>query len=70
MTGGKIENPTKSGKAVIDEKMKKCLIRTCNRIVTGNVSKKWLMRLKKRLMKKVGTTLFGGLTFFLHLVSF
>jgi hypothetical protein len=30
-----------------------CLIRTCNRPVTASVSKKWLIRLKKRLMKKV-----------------
>ena len=36
-----------------EEKVKKCLIRTCNRPVTGSVSKKWLNRLKKRLMKKV-----------------
>jgi hypothetical protein len=33
--------------------VKRCLIRTCNRLVTGSVSKKWLIRLKKRLMKKV-----------------
>ena len=32
-----------------EEKVKKCLIRTCNRAVTGSVSKKWLIRLKKRL---------------------
>jgi len=36
-----------------EEKVKKCLIRSCNRAVTGSVSKKWLIRLKKRLMKKV-----------------
>ena len=33
--------------------VKRCLIRTCNRLVTGSVSKKWLIRLKKRLLKKV-----------------
>ena len=41
------------GRSATEEKVKKCLIRTCNRPVTGSVSKKWLNRLKKRLMKKV-----------------
>merc|ERR1719433_605345 len=37
-----------------EEKVKKCLVRTCNRQVTSKVSKRWLIRLKKRLVKKIG----------------
>ena len=37
-----------------EEKVKKCIVRTCNRQVTSSVSKKWLIRLKKRLVKKIG----------------
>ena len=37
-----------------EEKVKKCLVRTCSRPVTSSVSKKWLIRLKKRLVKKIG----------------
>lgn len=37
-----------------EEKVKKCIVRTCNRQVTSSVSKKWLIRLKKRLIKKIG----------------
>ena len=42
------------GKEMKEEKVKKCLVRTCNRQVTNQVSKKWLIRLKKKLSKKVG----------------
>ena len=42
------------GKEMKEEKVKKCLVRTCNRQVTAQVSKKWLIRLKKKLSKKVG----------------
>ena len=37
-----------------EEKMKKCVVRTCSRQVTSSVTKRWLMRLKKRLIKKIG----------------
>ena len=43
-----------SGSWTEEEKVKKCLVRTCNRQVTTKVSKRWLIRLKKRLVKKIG----------------
>jgi len=48
-----IEHPATVYREDKEEKVKRCLIRTCNRPVTASVSKKWLVRLKKRLMKKV-----------------
>ena len=36
-----------------EEKLKRCVVHTCNRRVTSSVSKKWLIRLKKKLLKKV-----------------
>jgi hypothetical protein len=53
LAGGKAGTGSTAGGGDKEEKVKKCLIRTCNRIVTGSVSKKWLNRLKKRLLKKV-----------------
>eukprot|EP00092_Neocalanus_flemingeri_P008454 GFUD01009110.1.p1 GENE.GFUD01009110.1~~GFUD01009110.1.p1 ORF type:complete len:2320 (+),score=595.04 GFUD01009110.1:230-7189(+) len=51
MNGAKnVEEP----KEPKEEKVKKCIVRTCNRQVTNSVSKKWLIRLKKRLIKKIG----------------
>ncbi|QQP51613.1 Uncharacterized protein FKW44_013033, partial [Caligus rogercresseyi] len=32
---------------------RKCIVRNCNREVTENVSKKWLVRLKKKLVRKI-----------------
>merc|ERR1711892_994991 len=51
MNGAKNVKEVKEPK---EEKVKKCIVRTCNRQVTSSVSKKWLIRLKKRLIKKIG----------------
>lgn len=42
--------PTENPK---EEKVKRCVVRTCNKGVMGLVSRKWLIRLKKKLIKKV-----------------
>ena len=41
-------------KDIKEDNAKKCIVRTCNRQVTTTVSKKWLMRLRKKLSKKFG----------------
>lgn len=43
-----------SQEPVKEDKIKKCIVRTCNRQVSSQVSKKWLIRLKKKVSKKVG----------------
>ena len=45
---------TENKDIVREDNAKKCIVRTCNRQVTTHVSKKWLIRLKKKLSKKFG----------------